>query len=173
MRSKIFKTICLVILVVLIVSLVFIMGSTYGLIYYSNDHYTSFTQIIVEDGKIDQQAETVSVTKKGKYTAGDEVAAYIHQFGRLPSNYISRDEAKALGWTNKKDNLGEVAPGRIIGGDNFQNKEKLLPAAEGRVWHECDVDRNDGRRSDKRIVYSNDGLIYYTPDNHKTFIRLY
>lgn len=146
-----------------------IVFSNDGLIYYTGDHYNTFTQIVVTN----EAPAQVQIQKSGKYTSKEEVAAYLHAYGCLPSNYLTRDEAKALGWTNKKDNLGKVAPGCAIGGDTFQNREKLLPSAKGRTWLECDVNVTDGKRGKERLVYSSDGLIYYTPDNHKTFTQLY
>lgn len=149
-----------------------------GLIYYSDDHYDTFTQVLVipgEGGGQEAAASTDALTLEadGWYTAKEEVAAYLHQYGQLPENYLTKSEAKALGWTNKKNNLGEVAPGCAIGGDSFGNREGLLPDAKGRHWMECDVNTQDGKRGKERIVYSNDGLIYYTPDSHKTFQQLY
>lgn len=35
----------------------------------------------------------LTVAESGEYTGKDEVALYIHQFGHLPSNYITRQEA--------------------------------------------------------------------------------
>ena len=152
-----------------------IVFSNDGLIYYSRDHYNNFVLIeVVEDAPAAPQASSgVKVEKNGQYTSRDEVAAYLHAYGVLPSNYLTRSEAKALGWTNKKDNLGKVAPGCAIGGGGFQNREKQLPQAKGRSWYECDVNTKNGKRGKERVVYSNDGLIYYTPDNHKTFTKLY
>ena len=96
---------------------------------------------------------------------------YLYQ--HLPSNFITKKEAKALGWESQKGNLGEVAPGKSIGGDYFGNYEGILPEAEGREYHECDIDSDGGYRGAKRIVYSNDGLIYYTEDHYETFTLLY
>ncbi|MEG1776178.1 MAG: ribonuclease domain-containing protein [Clostridia bacterium] len=147
-----------------------------GLIYYSDDHYQSFTQLkVVLDEAAPSSPEdgAVKVKKNGEYTDKDEVAAYLHQYGTLPANYLTKKEAKALGWSNKKDNLGKAAPGCAIGGDLFRNREKLLPQAKSRQWRECDVNVQNGKRGKERIVYSNDGLIYYSPDNHKTFTKLY
>ena len=156
-----------------------IVFSSDGLIYYSDDHYNTFTQVLVT-GEPAQAAPTeaasaegMTVTEDGTYTARDDVAAYIHAYGTLPGNYLTRSEAKELGWSSKKDNLGQVAPGYAIGGDSFGNREGLLPAQKGRVWWECDVNVTDGKRSDERLVFSNDGLIYYTPDAHRTFEPLY
>ncbi len=158
-----------------------IVFSSDGLIYYSDDHYASFTQVLVTAAPQSsgtspgaQGGETgAAPAEDGQYTAADDVAAYLHAYGHLPDNYLTRDQAKALGWSSKKDNLSAVAPGCAIGGDSFGNREGLLPAKKGRVWQECDVNVENGRRSDERLVYSNDGLIYYTPDAHRSFERLY
>jgi len=61
-----------------------------------------------------------------------------------------------------------------IGGDRFGNYEGLLPDAEGRTWTECDIDTlHEKNRGAKRIVFSNDGLIYYTEDHYESFTLLY
>ena len=44
---------------------------------------------------------------------------------------------------------------------------------KGRVYRECDIDYRGGKRGPKRIIFSNDGLIYYTGDHYKTFEKLY
>lgn len=146
-----------------------------GLIYYTDDHYESFTQIevIFEDAAQIVLDSDVELDEYGEYTSINEVSAYLLRYGCLPCNYLTKAEAKELGWTAKKDNLGKVMPGCSIGGDAFQNREKKLPSQKGRTWYECDLNTVDGKRSDERLVYSSDGLIYYTPDAHKTFIQLY
>ncbi|MEG0126549.1 MAG: ribonuclease domain-containing protein [Clostridia bacterium] len=146
-----------------------------ALIYFSDDHYNTFTQVqvVAGEGKAPKKENAVKVKKNGKYTSVKEVAAYLHKYGKLPSNYLTKAEAKKLGWSNKKDNLGNVAPDCAIGGDSFQNREKLLPEKKGRSWAECDVGSHNGKRGKERIVYSSDGLIYYSPDNHKSFTQLY
>ena len=105
----------------------------------------------------------------GSYTSKEEVAAYLHEYEKLPSNYITKKEAESLGWDNKEGNLWEVAPGKSIGGDRFGNREGLLPEEEDRKYFECDIDYEGGFRNGKRIVYSNDGLIYYTEDHYESF----
>lgn len=112
------------------------------------------------------------IDEAGTYTAKDDVALYIHTFGHLPSNYITKDQATALGWKDK-GSLDQVAPGKSIGGDKFSNREKQLPVADGRKYFECDIDYSSGNRNAKRIVYSNDGLIFYTEDHYSTFTQLY
>lgn len=152
--------------------------SSDGLIYYTDDHYESFTQIevIFEEPATDMEIALdpdVALDEYGEYTSINEVSAYILRYGCLPCNYLTKAEARELGWTAKKDNLGTVMPGCSIGGDEFQNREKKLPDKKGRAWYECDLNTVDGRRSDERLVYSSDGLIFYTPDAHDTFIQLY
>lgn len=95
--------------------------------------------------------------------------------GRLPHNYITKSEAKAAGWDSEKGNLGEACPGKSIGGDRFGNYEGNLPDKNGRKYFECDINynENDGYRGTERIVYSNDGLVYYTGDHYETFELLY
>ncbi len=120
----------------------------------------------------DASLET-QLLEEGTYTSKEEVAQYIFLYGHLPDNFITKKEAKALGWVSSEGNLGEVAPGKSIGGDYFGNFEGNLPEKEGRDYHECDIDSNGGYRGAKRIVYSNDGLIYYTEDHYQTFELLY
>ena len=107
----------------------------------------------------------------GEYTSKDDVAAYLHAYGHLPSNFITKKEAKALGWVAEEGNLGKVAPGKSIGGDYFGNYEGLLP--QDKEYHECDIDSKNGKRGAKRIVYSDDGYIYYTEDHYESFELLY
>lgn len=118
-----------------------------------------------DDGKI-------TVYEDRTYSSKDKVALYLHAFGHLPSNYITKDEAEALGWNG--GSLDKVAPGMCIGGDVFGNRQGLLPKAKGRTWYECDIGtQGKSSRGAKRIVFSNDGLIYYTSDHYESFTRLY
>ena len=108
----------------------------------------------------------------GTYTTKDDVALYIHQYGHLPRNFITKREAEGLGWTGGA--LEPYAPGKCIGGSRFGNYEGLLPDAKGRSWTECDIDTlGASSRGAKRIVFSNDGLIYYTDDHYESFTLLY
>lgn len=113
------------------------------------------------------------VEEDGIYSTPDLVAAYIHTFNKLPSNFITKDEASKLGWVSSKGNLWDVTDEMSIGGDKFGNYEGLLPKKNGRQWYECDVNYKGGRRGSERIVYSNDGLIYYTKDHYESFTQLY
>ena len=114
-----------------------------------------------------------AIDEKGTYTSKEEVALYLHEYGHLPSNYITKDEAEDAGWKTEGLDLDEACPGKSIGGDRFGNREGKLPKAKGRTWYECDIDYKGGSRGAKRIVYSSDGLVYYTEDHYKTFEQLY
>ncbi len=108
----------------------------------------------------------------GTYTTKEDVALYIHTYGCLPENFMTKAEARSLGWEG--GGLEDYAPGMCIGGDRFGNYEGLLPDAEGRKWTECDIDTlGADSRGAKRIVFSNDGLIYYTEDHYESFELLY
>ena len=123
----------------------------------------------------EEQAETKDANvlpEDGTYTSKEEVAEYIHLYGRLPDNFITKKEAQELGWEG--GSLEPYAPGKCIGGNRFGNYEGLLPVADGRVYTECDIDTlGADKRGAKRIVFSNDGLIYYTEDHYESFTLLY
>ena len=105
--------------------------------------------------------------------SAEAVAAYIHTYGCLPDFYMTKNEARDLfGWEGGA--LDNLAPGRAIGGDSFRNYEGQLPHAPGRYYTECDIGTiGNGARGAKRIVFSNDGLIFYTEDHYETFELLY
>jgi hypothetical protein len=117
-------------------------------------------------------AEAV-IVENGKYSTPEEVAAYLHVYGKLPSNFISKNKATQLGWESNKGNLWDVTDQMSIGGDGFGNREGLLPSKEGRRYYECDVNYEGGFRGAQRLVYSNDGLIFYTSDHYASFIQFY
>ena len=117
-------------------------------------------------------ATPAAIDENGVYDSKDEVALYLYTYGHLPSNYITKREAQSLGWSG--GSLERYAPGKCIGGDRFGNYEKLLPTEKGRTYYECDIDTLGSRsRGAKRIVYSTDGLIYYTDDHYASFTLLY
>ena len=114
-------------------------------------------------------AQTSGINRNGSYYSKDEVALYIHTYGRLPDNFITKNEARALGWEG--GSVERYAPGKAIGGDYYGNYEgKLIDGS----YHECDINTlGKSSRGPERIVYSTSGVIYYTPDHYETFIRLY
>lgn len=95
---------------------------------------------------------------------------YLKAYGKLPDYYITKEEAKEkYGWIQGKNTISGKAPGKMIGGNIYKNKPPKLPQKEGRIWYECDVDYESGRRNTKRLYYSNDGLMFYSPDHGRTF----
>ncbi len=122
-----------------------------------------------------QQTDTVpeqdALPEDGSYTERDDVALYLLTYGHLPGNFITKAEARALGWPG--GGLEEYAPGKCIGGDEFGNYEGILPDVPGRTYYECDIDTlGADSRGTKRLVYSDDGSIYYTADHYETFTLL-
>lgn len=118
------------------------------------------------------QAEEAPLPEDGVYTTKEDVALYIHTYGHLPDNFITKREAQDLGWPG--GDLEPYAPGMCIGGSRFGNYEGLLPETDGRIYTECDIDTLGAKsRGAKRIVFSNDGLIYYTGDHYESFELLY
>ena len=119
-----------------------------------------------------QEEETPAIEEDGTYTTKEDVARYIHTYGHLPENFITKKQAQALGWEG--GSLEPYAPGKCIGGSRFGNYEGTLPEKDGRTYTECDIDTLGAeKRGGKRIVFSNDGLIYYTEDHYETFELLY
>jgi ribonuclease T1 len=95
----------------------------------------------------------------------------LRRDGRLPDRYVTKEAAMRAGWKPGED-LCRAAPGKAIGGDRFGNRERRLPAANGRIWYEADLDFNCGRRGAKRLLWSNDGLIYVSVDHYQNFKRV-
>ena len=117
-------------------------------------------------------SSAVPIDPDGQYDSREDVALYIHLYGRLPDNFLTKAQARKLGWEG--GSVEAYAPGCCIGGDTFRNSEGLLPDAPGRTWTECDIDTlGQSSRGAKRIVFSNDGLIYYTEDHYESFELLY
>ncbi len=120
-----------------------------------------------EDGLPEEDG--AALDEDGTYSSAEDVSLYLYTFGHLPENYITKSEAKALGWPG--GSLEEYAPGCAIGGDRFGNREGLLPEGQ---YHECDIDTvGADSRGAKRLVYSDDGRIYYTEDHYESFTLLY
>ena len=129
------------------------------------------TEAPVQEPEADQVVEEVALDEDGWYYSTEDVALYLYTYGELPDNFITKKEAQSMGWDNKKGNLWEVADGMCIGGDYFGNKEGLLPEEDD--YTECDVNYEGGFRGAERIVFSDDGDIYYTGDHYESFEQLY
>ena len=118
----------------------------------------------------DDSIEVIDIN--GVYTTCDDVALYIYTYDCLPSNFMTKSEARDLGWEG--GSLEPYAPGMCIGGDYFGNYEGLLPESDRREYRECDINTLGApSRGAERIIYSNDGLIYYTADHYESFTLLY
>lgn len=101
------------------------------------------------------------------YYEKEEVSEYIKKYNKLPPNYITKDEANKIGWSVEDND------GLVIGGDRFGNREKKLPYKKGREYYEADLIQGySHHRGPVRLVYSNDGLIFYTDDHYETFEEL-
>lgn len=113
--------------------------------------------------------DETALDEDGTYNSAEDVSLYLYTYGHLPGNYITKNEARELGWTG--GSVEQVAPGCAIGGDAFGNREGVLPDGK---YRECDIDTlGQSSRGAKRIVYSDDGRIYYTEDHYETFALLY
>lgn len=120
-----------------------------------------------DDGEDEPQ-----IDEDGVYDSKDQVALYIHTYGKLPKNYVSKKDAEKAGWSG--GSVERYLPGKCISGGRFGNREGLLPDKDGRQWTECDIGTlGQSSRGAKRIVFSNDGLIYYTDDHYESFELLY
>lgn len=139
----------------------------------SKEETTTITESEEETLQESVTEKEVQVEENGNYTSKEEVALYIHTYGKLPVNYITKKEAQDMGWDSSKGNLSDILPGMSIGGSAFGNYEGALPRANGRRYFECDIDYDGGYRGAKRLVYSNDGLVFYTEDHYNTFEQIY
>lgn len=124
------------------------------------------------DESLSETESEVTIDYDGIYTTKEDVALYLYTYGELPQNFMTKKEARKLGWEG--GSLEPYAPGMCIGGDNFGNYEEILPVEDGVTYKECDIDTLGAeKRGAKRIVFSNDGNIYYTEDHYESFVQLY
>ena len=138
----------------------------------STKETTEATKKSKESSKETAAPTEAPIDEDGTYTSKDDVALYIHTYGHLPKNFVTKNEARNKGWEG--GSLEDYFPGCSIGGDKFGNREGILPTKKGRTYTECDIDTKGKKsRGAKRIVFSNDGLIYYTDDHYETFTLLY
>ena len=102
----------------------------------------------------------------------ENVVLYLTAYDELPPNYITKDEARDLGWSG--GSVEKYLDGAAIGGDRFGNYEGQLPEAKGRTYTECDIDTDGyGSRGARRLVFSNDGLFFYTRNHYEHFDQVY
>ena len=117
------------------------------------------------------EPEEALPVESGSYTEVEDVAYYLHTYGHLPDNYITKSEAEDAGWLSYKGNLWDVAYGASIGGDRYGNYDGQLP--KGERYYEADVNYDGGYRGEERIVYTDDGDVWYTSDHYESFEKLY
>ncbi|MBQ9179774.1 MAG: ribonuclease [Firmicutes bacterium] len=123
-------------------------------------------------GSSSQQQES-KLDRDGIYDSKEDVKNYLIEYGELPSNYITKSEARELGWEG--GSVERYAEYKCIGGDRFGNYEGLLPKESDKdFYHECDIKTlGKNSRGAKRIIYGKDGDIYYTDDHYESFTKIY
>jgi hypothetical protein len=121
-----------------------------------------------DTARLEQFAQRMGLRDVDGFVAAVES---IRETGYLPERWITKDEAEDLGWRPGED-LCDSAPGQAIGGDRFGNREGRLPQRQGRRWREADLDFDCGRRGARRLVWSNDGLIFVTIDHYDSFAEV-
>ena len=101
------------------------------------------------------------------------VVLYIDTYDCLPENYITKSEARALGWSG--GSVEVYKEGAAIGGDTFGNYEGLLP--KGITYTECDLDTNGAdSRGPCRLVFGKEDReyrYYCTEDHYSSFSEVY
>ena len=135
----------------------------------------------LEDAGTEEQTEVYSEDEDEQtevefelpVTDPQQIVNYLSIYGELPENFITKAEARDLGWDSRYNYVGEVAPGKSIGGDRFGNYEGQLPDRKGRKWFECDANYKGKKRGAQRVLFSNDGLYYYTDDHYQTFTEMF
>ncbi len=137
---------------------------------YSYENSSKKNKDNFEEKKSDFSNENNASSNNIDELTNDElVVKYLKEHGELPDYYITKSEAKSLGWVPSKGNLCEIAPGKAIGGDIWTNRQKSLPTKSGRKYFEADLNYNCGNRNADRVVFSNDGLVFVTFDHYRSF----
>ncbi|MDO5718893.1 MAG: ribonuclease domain-containing protein [Tissierellia bacterium] len=157
---------------IFLILLIMIAGCSYIGTVETDPDIAEDREIAIEDQKDELKADDNDVEKGKSYYQMEEVAKYIKKYDELPDNYITKREARESGWDSQKGNLWDITDMKVIGGDRFGNREKKLPEKEGRKYYECDVNYSGGHRGAERLVYSNDGLIFYTDDHYESFVEI-
>ena len=135
---------------------------------------TEFLTVVTAEPAGAPEAEVTDppAEETGPITEPQAIADYLFEHGKLPENFITKEEAQDLGWDSSYNYVSDVAPGMSIGGDYFGNYEGKLPKVKGRKYYECDCYYTGGKRNAYRIIYSNDGHVWYTEDHYNTFTEM-
>ena len=128
--------------------------------------------LFTSEDSVSDDADDWAPAYGGYYYDVENVVLYLTAYGELPPNYITKDEARDLGWQG--GSVEDYLDGAAIGGDRFGNYEGQLPEARGRTYTECDIDTDGyGSRGSRRLVFSSDGLFFYTHDHYEHFDEVY
>lgn len=96
---------------------------------------------------------------------------YLIEYGQLPNNFITKGSQET--WMVRRQ-FRTLRPRQMYWRRLFWQLRKSSPVVSGRTYHECDIDTlNAKSRGAKRIIYSDDGQIYYTDNHYKSFTLLY
>lgn len=134
------------------------------------DKKTDHLKTVVEYSSAERLAGNNSYSQQqsiDQLTEQNTVIRFVKQNHKLPEYYITKNEARKLGWKPSEGNLCEVLPGKAIGGDRFGNREKALP--EGQTYFEADVNYHCGNRNADRIIFTENGDVYLTKNHYKSF----
>lgn len=126
-----------------------------------------------ESGQRSEAQKETKVEFELPVTDPQQIVNYLDKYGKLPENFITKREAQDMGWDSRYNYVGEACPGMSIGGDRFGNYEKKLPTKKGRTWYECDANYRGKKRGAERLLFSSDGLYYYTNDHYNTFTQMF
>ena len=112
---------------------------------------------------------TVTVVEGEYYYDLESVVLYLDTYGELPDNYITKNEARDLGWEGGTPE--RFLEGAAIGGDRFGNREGNLPKGN---YTECDLNTDGANsRGAERLVFSDNWEYYYTEDHYETFTQVW
>ena len=121
-----------------------------------------------EDENVTSAGDLNQLDEDGYYYDVESVVLYLDTYDHLPGNYITKSEAKALGWEG--GSVEDYMEGGAIGGDRFGNREGILP---DNSYTECDIDTDgESSRGAKRLVFTDDGQYYYTEDHYDSFTEI-
>ncbi|WP_269532796.1 ribonuclease domain-containing protein [Chitinimonas sp. BJYL2] len=130
----------------------------------------SLSTLLVSAADCTSVAQQLDRQLGGKRLNTRELAAtlsHLNQQGKLPGHYVTKREARELGWQPGRP----LPAGKHIGGDRFRNFERRLPQGD---WREADLDYRGGKRNAKRLVFepSKDGRRYVTIDHYERFTEV-
>ena len=112
---------------------------------------------------------TPTPVPEGSIIDPQSIADYLFAHGELPDNFITKKEARALGWGSAFRYVSDAAPGKSIGGDYFSNYERILPVAKGLTYREAYCRYAGGPRNAYRSIWSSDVRVCYTEEHYNTF----